>query len=177
MINLFKPPTREVDIQIESATEPTGYKIIKYKLESPTFDLRLARRSLLLEGMVHVIMLLFPSPASLYVLGVFGTCGAGFPPAMQSVILSLYIHNGGKENGKVFGALGVIQILWYVVICVDKYSRFDIRSQCSDYLPALVWADLCRHRHFLSHVDLRGVAHRHHDSVLDSVHGQDAFAC
>lgn len=128
MINLFKPPTREVDIQIESATEPTGYKIIKYKLESPTFDLRLARRSLLLEGMVHVIMLLFPSPASLYVLGVFGTCGAGFPPAMQSVILSLYIHNGGKENGKVFGALGVIQILCAQIISPLLYGLIYVAT-------------------------------------------------
>lgn len=59
-------------------------------------------------------MLLFPSPATLYLLGVVGTCGAGFPPSVQSVILSLYVQQGGQEIGKIFGALGVIQTMWCV---------------------------------------------------------------
>ena len=114
IIKFFKPPTREVEIRVESDTEPSGYKTITEKLESPTFDLRLARISIFIEGSVHVVMLLFPSPAALYLLGVVGTCGAAFPPSVQSVILSLYIEQGGQEIGKIFGALGVIQTLWFV---------------------------------------------------------------
>lgn len=112
VIKLFKPPTREITIRVESDTEPDGYKVVTEKLESPTFDLRLARISLSIEAAVHVVMLLFPSPGTLYLLGVIGTCGAAFPPSVQSVILSLYVEQGGQEIGKIFGALGVIQTMW-----------------------------------------------------------------
>lgn len=122
IIKYFKPPTQEIEIKVESDTEPSGYKTIKQKLESPTFDLRLARISIFFEGAVHVVMVLFPSPGSLYFLGVFGTVGAGFPPAVQSVALSLYIHQGGEEVGKVFGALGVIQTLCGQIISPVLYG-------------------------------------------------------
>jgi hypothetical protein len=101
---------------VPSDTEPSGFKTVKQKLESPTFDLRLARTSIFIEAASYIAMLVFPTPLTLNILGVMSTCGAAFPPAVQSVILSLYIQGGGQEIGKVFGALGVIQILWFVFV-------------------------------------------------------------
>jgi hypothetical protein len=36
----------------------------------------------------------------------------GFSPALHGVALELYSKRGGKENGKLFGALDVINTLW-----------------------------------------------------------------
>ncbi|KAJ2929993.1 hypothetical protein H1R20_g7122, partial [Candolleomyces eurysporus] len=122
IIKIFRPPTVEIEIQVPSDTEPSGFKTVKQKLESPTFDLRLARISILIEATSYVAMLVFPTPLTLYILGLMSTCGAGFPPAVQSVILSLYIQDGGQEIGKVFGALGVIQTLCAQIVSPMLYG-------------------------------------------------------
>ncbi|KAF5315935.1 hypothetical protein D9611_005018 [Ephemerocybe angulata] len=128
IIKLLKPPTREVEIRVESDVEPSGYRIIVQKLESPTFDLHLARISLSVEALLYVVMVLIPSPASLYLLGSLGACGTGFQPAIQSVILSLYMHQGGLEVGAVFGALGVLANVFGQVLSPVLYGSVYVAT-------------------------------------------------
>ena len=47
--------------------------------------------------------------------GMMASLSAGFSPAIQSVMLALYTRRGGTETGKLFGALGVVQALRWVV--------------------------------------------------------------
>jgi len=37
--------------------------------------------------------------------------GMAFSPAVQSVALALYVQQGNKESGRLFGALSVLQAL------------------------------------------------------------------
>ncbi len=60
------------------------------------------------------------------IFGVLGSLGMGFNPAMQSVILALYVRRGGTESGRLFGALSVIQALWYLVICLLRVLTWKL---------------------------------------------------
>jgi len=73
------------------------------------FDLSIARVSLVLDLLGFVAMALSRSP-SLFLLSAMGEClGAGFPAAIQSAALEIYRRSGGRETGKLFGALSVMQ--------------------------------------------------------------------
>jgi len=45
-----------------------------------------------------------------------GSLGGGFSPAVHSVALELYSRKGGKETGKLFGALSVLHALGSQII-------------------------------------------------------------
>ena len=81
-------------------------------LDSSHFDLILARVSLLVDLASFVVLVLVQTAFAFTLAAVVAAFGSGFHPAMQSVALGLYKRRGGTENGKLFGALSVVQALW-----------------------------------------------------------------
>lgn len=79
---------------------------------SPTFDLGLAKFSLLIEIAVYVCVPFAPTVVLFTVLSVVASFSAGFAPALQSVALDLYARReGGTETGRLFGAFSVVQAI------------------------------------------------------------------
>jgi len=80
------------------------------------FDLTIARISLLLDLLGYIAMALSRSP-SLFLLSAMGEClGSGFSAAIQSAALEIYRRSGGRETGKLFGALSVMQAVGSQII-------------------------------------------------------------
>ncbi|CCM04726.1 uncharacterized protein FIBRA_06914 [Fibroporia radiculosa] len=77
----------------------------------PTFDLTLARVSIFIEIIGFVLMASAPNGYLFTAYSVISSLGIGFSPAINSVASALYTQNGGKELGKLFGALGVVQTI------------------------------------------------------------------
>ena len=91
-------------------------------LDSSHFDLALARVSLSVDIVSYVLLVSIPTAVAFTLGTVVGSMGSGFSPAVQSVALGLYRRRGGTESGKLFGALSVVQALWWV---------FFLDSSCS----------------------------------------------
>lgn len=87
----------------------------KSRHHSPVFDLNLARLSLALDIVSYALMALAHTGVFFTACSVLGAFGSGFGPSMSSVATALYTRNGGKELGKLFGALSVVQIVWCVL--------------------------------------------------------------
>lgn len=79
---------------------------------SPAFDLALARVSLLIEMVAYTLMASAHSGTLFTAYSALGASGAGFGPAINSVAATLYSRRGGRELGKLFGALSVVQVIW-----------------------------------------------------------------
>lgn len=98
----------------------------KKEVHSPTFDLNLARVSLFLDLLSFLGMGLATRSGLFTLFGVLGAFAAGFAPAVQSVALALYSRRGGTEIGRLFGALSVLQALWYFrPTCVDDKCQIN----------------------------------------------------
>ncbi|KAF8843573.1 MFS general substrate transporter [Paxillus ammoniavirescens] len=81
---------------------------------SPTFDLALARISLVLDFISFLVMAIATSGAVFTFGTAIGSFGSGFSPAVQALALEIYTKRGGRgrgEAGKLFGALSVTQAL------------------------------------------------------------------
>ncbi|KAI0647308.1 major facilitator superfamily domain-containing protein [Trametes meyenii] len=78
---------------------------------SSAFDLRLARISLLVDAAAYLLFTIAPTGMMFAAASCLGSLGMGFGPAIQSVALTLYSRRGGKDTGKLFGALSVVQAL------------------------------------------------------------------
>lgn len=105
--------------QPNSSTPSPGPLTRQKEIHSPTFDLALARISLLIEIISYTFMGLAPTPLAFTIFGMLGAFGTGFSPALHSVALELYARRGGgTESGKLFGALSVIQALWWVFFLI-----------------------------------------------------------
>ncbi|KAH9930707.1 major facilitator superfamily domain-containing protein [Fomitopsis serialis] len=74
-----------------------------------TIDLAVARGSLVVEAIAYVFMALAPTGYLFTVYAIVSTLGIGFTPAINTVASAVYSQQGGKELGKLFGALGVVQ--------------------------------------------------------------------
>lgn len=62
---------------------------------------------------VSYFLVAFAPNGTLYTaFTMMAALGAGFGPAISSVALGLYTQRGGKESGKLFGAMSVVQSLW-----------------------------------------------------------------
>jgi hypothetical protein len=79
---------------------------------SAAFDLCLARASLVIEIISYTLTAIIPTPAAFTICAMTAALGMGFSPAVQCVALEMYARRGGKETGKLFGALSVVQALW-----------------------------------------------------------------
>lgn len=86
------------------------------KPHSASFDLALARVSLLIEVVAYTAMPFASTGFYFTLCTMLSSFGAGFSPAVQSSSLELYMRrtgsNGNVESGKLFGALSVLQALW-----------------------------------------------------------------
>ena len=80
----------------------------------PNFDLKVAKVSVGIEVLVYTLMVFSSSGLMFAVVATLGAFGMGFGPAIQSVALTLYNRRGGKDSGKLFGAMSVVQSLRYV---------------------------------------------------------------
>ncbi|KAI0723991.1 MFS general substrate transporter [Cerioporus squamosus] len=78
---------------------------------SPKFDLVLARVSLGIEVVVYALMICSTSGLMFAAITALGALGMGFSPAVQSIALTLYNRRGGKDTGKLFGAMSVVNAL------------------------------------------------------------------
>jgi len=92
------------------------------KVDSVSFDLGLAKLSLVVDIISFLCMGLARTGREFTIFGVFGAFGLGFNPAMQSVTLALYTRRGGTESGRLFGALSVIQAFAYVPVLFSSDS-------------------------------------------------------
>jgi hypothetical protein len=89
-----------------------------------TFDLSLARLSLLVEMVSNASMAFASTPQVFTVSAVFSQFGAGFAPAVESVALEVYVEKvrqGNKadgsvplEIGRLYSGLAVVQALSWV---------------------------------------------------------------
>jgi hypothetical protein len=77
----------------------------------PSFELNLARASLLVDVTCLTLIGLAPNSIAFIAFTLIGSWAQGFTPSVQSVALELYSRRGEKENGKLFGGLSVIQAL------------------------------------------------------------------
>ena len=94
-----------------SSSTALSRKTIKKEIHSPLFELNLARASLLVDIVSFASMGLAQNPILYALSAAFGSMGAGFPAAAQSVALALYAKRGGAEIGKLFGAISLIQAI------------------------------------------------------------------
>ena len=123
LIKLFKPKSKapiqlpiEEDEPLQSnpssgAEAPSASELQKSDTHSLKFDLALARGSVAIEVISYTLIPFAPSGGLFTIATMFGSFGSGFAPALQSVALSLYTAQGGKESGRLFGALSVVQAL------------------------------------------------------------------
>jgi hypothetical protein len=72
--------------------------------------------SLFVDVASATLLVSAPTAIMFTVATTVGSMGAGFSPAIQSVALGLYRRKGGTESGKLFGALSVVQALWWVFL-------------------------------------------------------------
>ena len=82
-------------------------------------DLAVARGSLVVEAVAYVFMALASTGSLFTVFAVVSTLGIAFTPAINTVASAVYTQQGGKELGKLFGALGVVQTIWCVSPCLS----------------------------------------------------------
>ncbi|KAL4246070.1 hypothetical protein ABKN59_003276 [Abortiporus biennis] len=81
-----------------------------------SFDLKLAKFSLFTEMLAYSAMPFAKHPIPFTILSMITCLGTSFSPAAQSVALGLYTQRGGKEVGKLFGAMSVMQALGSQII-------------------------------------------------------------
>ncbi|KIK98704.1 hypothetical protein PAXRUDRAFT_9354 [Paxillus rubicundulus Ve08.2h10] len=92
---------------------------------SPTFDLALARISLVLDFVSFLVMAIATTGAVFTFGTAIGSFGSGFSPAAQALALEIYMKRSGQgrgEAGKLFGALSVIQALGSQIIGPAMYG-------------------------------------------------------
>ncbi len=87
---------------------------------SPAFDLMLARASLAVDSVTYLLLAIAPNGLLFAASSCLGALGMGFGPAVQSVALTLYNRRGGRDSGKLFGAMSVVQALR----CVPRGTPF-----------------------------------------------------
>ncbi|KAJ7219467.1 major facilitator superfamily domain-containing protein [Mycena pura] len=91
---------------------------------SASFDLWLARISLVVDAVAYTTMPLAPNGIAFTVSTVMSSFGSGFMPAVQTVAMALYSkkHGANAESGKLFGALSVLQTLGGQILGPSVYG-------------------------------------------------------
>lgn len=125
IIKLFKPNPPPIQLPVEPTeplrSDPTQPAETINKKSTPAyhhgsiaFDLGLAKFALIVDMVAYLLLPLALNPVMFTVYTIVGCIGTGFSPAVQSVAMGLYTHQGETELGKLFGALSVMSALWYV---------------------------------------------------------------
>lgn len=103
-----------------------------------TFDLRLARVSLLLDVTAYILMPLAPSGHVFTLAAMLGSLGSGFGPAMQSIALELHgRRTGGGDVGRLFGSLSVLSGIGASVVGPSLFGV--IYSKTVDWFPEAIF--------------------------------------
>ncbi|KAJ7150962.1 major facilitator superfamily domain-containing protein [Mycena crocata] len=94
---------------------------------SSSFDLAIARFSILVDVVTYGVLPFAPTGLLFVVFIALGSLGAGLVPAINSVALALYtqqtkLKNGTVESGKLFGALSVVQSLFAYILGPAMYG-------------------------------------------------------
>ncbi|RDB23050.1 putative membrane protein C14C4.07 [Hypsizygus marmoreus] len=152
IIKIFKPQPMTIELPLkpvsteqdpllspsQSSTSPNHCatpnsppQTIKKEIHSPSFDLGLARGSLFVEVIGYTFMAFAPTATAFTLSSMFGSMGAGFSPAVQSVALALYVRRGGTESGRLFGALSVVQALCSQIVGPALYGLVYMETVAS----------------------------------------------
>jgi hypothetical protein len=111
ILKLFRPKPA---IRL-STNEPSSGA---HTMHVPSLDLAVSRVSLLVILAASVYQATGPSSTGFLGAAVLVACSSGFGPSVQSLAMELYRERGGKESGKLFGALSVLSSL----TCVFSFS-------------------------------------------------------
>lgn len=103
--NTVQPTQTEASPLLETTREN------RKTIELSSFDLSLARCSLLVDVISYFFMAIAQNAYQFTISAIMGSFGLGFNPAMQSVTLALHTRQGGTESGRLFGALSVVQAI------------------------------------------------------------------
>ncbi|PFH51723.1 hypothetical protein AMATHDRAFT_142025 [Amanita thiersii Skay4041] len=132
MINLFKPRpglkvpstqlSEEEPLLLDVAQVPSSPVTNTTEPSYPSFDLNIARCSLLVDTVTDGCMGSFRTALEFTVSSVFGSAGIGFVPAIRAVALVLYTRAGGTESGRLFGALSLLQALCSYILGPSIYG-------------------------------------------------------
>ncbi|TFK30241.1 MFS general substrate transporter [Coprinopsis marcescibilis] len=153
-IKIFKPAPLIVEVPAppeshserqpllsSTSSNPPDYtsnaRMIKKELHSPTFELAVARVSLIAEILAYILMGLAPTGATFAMFGMIASLGVGFSPAIQTCVLALYASKGGTETGRLFGALSVVQALSSQVLGPAIYGLVFAKTVL--YLPRAIF--------------------------------------
>lgn len=127
--------------------QPVQHTTAPLHPHSANFDLGLARFSLGLEVVCFTFIAFAPTALTFTIFGMIASWGGGFNPAVQALALELYARRHVKreeaETGKLFGALSVIQAMWYVFLATGSSSLDLIKvrlEQLSDPRSLPLWA-------------------------------------
>ena len=102
----------------------------------------LARVSLGVEVVVYTLMICSTSGLMFAAVTALGALGMGFNPSVQSLALTLYHRRGGKDSGKLFGAMSVVQAMW-CVFCAPAFQR-SASAELWGVVGRRVWVVLTR---------------------------------
>lgn len=119
LLKLFKPKPLAIQLPIEPEepldaaapdvpSTPAKPTSMTPRPSSMSFDLALARFSLIIDIAAYVCMPLAPNGGFFTLVAMLGSLGSGFGPAVQSIALELFGRRGGAEAGRLFGALSVL---------------------------------------------------------------------
>lgn len=100
-------------VDLSDSETPLLRNLPRSESHSSYFDLKIAKYSLIIEFLFFVGMALASHAPLFATSGILGSFSVGYSPAAEAAILTLYLHQGGKETGKLFGALGLVQAIWY----------------------------------------------------------------
>lgn len=136
VIKLLKP--KPITVEVPQGP-PTSTALLdtprevptKKEIHSPAFDLGLARVSVAIGAMSYTCMGLAPSALAFTVFGMMNSVGMAFSPAVQSVALALYVQQGNKESGRLFGALSVLQALGSQILGPPLYGLVYMKTVAS----------------------------------------------
>jgi len=111
------PTEREPLLAADPSTQTTDSteEITSRKISSPSFDLGLARLSIIIEFVGYLIICFIPTSTTFVIVATLNAAASGLWPALRSVALELYSKRGGTESGRLFGGLSVIYALWCVL--------------------------------------------------------------
>jgi len=117
----------ETSALLEDTGENHSNRPVKI-VELPSFDLNLARCSLLVEVVSYFLMAVAQNAYQFTIFAIVGSFGLGFNPAMQSVTLAMYTRQGGTESGRLFGALSVVQAISSDILGPSLYGFVYART-------------------------------------------------
>lgn len=123
-IKLLKPKQPAIQLPPDTDTDHLPPVLPPKEHHSPSFDLNIARVSLIVEVISFAFVGLSNTPVAFTLFTMLGSFGVGFSPGVHSVALYLYTRRGEKDNGRLFGALSVVQGLWSVNFLVFKLLFF-----------------------------------------------------